>query len=238
MVNNIINQEEKILEVGGGDNPLHFPHSNIDVTSPNTAKCKQFSIVHYQHDISYKPWPFPDGGFHFVISLYTMEHISWRNFNNVLEEIYRILKPGGELFFTTSNLFMQCKRILDDGVIPDTVEMLFGSQEFPNHAGCHKNGFSPGSIKEILEKIGFRNIVVYHSPRPTIAINNQPIYPSCPTDMAIKAYKPLNTPIKPVEDTKEAEASIQGNIYSSPQNPPVVVPIQQNPSPHAPILVT
>ncbi|GAI02628.1 unnamed protein product [marine sediment metagenome] len=53
---------------------------------------------------------------------------------------------------------------------------MFGSQEFPDHAGCHKTGFSPEHAKKLFERAGFNVVKTFP-------------HPVSDTDLIIEVYK-------------------------------------------------
>jgi len=178
----IIKPVEPILEIGGGLNPLPIDHINMDILDNPSIDIK--------HNLEDTPYPFKDNSFNTIIGLYIIEHISWRRVKTVLEELYRILNYDGSLILTTSNLLEQARYILHYGVSQHTVEMIYGSQEFPNYAGVHKTGFSPGYIETLLYNIGFTPKI--YTPMPNIFIQNHktiPLYPGSKTDMLVTAVK-------------------------------------------------
>lgn len=166
-----------ILEIGGGKNPLPFPHTNMDISDSEKVDVK--------HDLEVFPYPFKDNSFVSIYSAYCIEHLSWRTLPKFIKEIKRILIPGGKAIFLAPNTLQQCKKIVEEGINKDNIRMLFGKQEFPNHAGAHKTGFSPEYAKKLFEEHGFK--VKPTAPMPTITYNNSYIYPKCKTDMIIEA---------------------------------------------------
>jgi len=167
-------QGHKILEIGGGDNPLRSQDGkrvtiNMDMQStPN---------VDINHDMSVFPWPIEDCSYKNVFGRYCLEHISWHDVEKAISEIYRIMSYGGQGVFFVPNTFEQCKVVAEKGIDVGSVEMLFGSQEFiPRHLGAHKMGFSPRYAVEIFKKAGFNEVKIV--PHPVSA-----------TDMIIEAYK-------------------------------------------------
>jgi ubiquinone/menaquinone biosynthesis C-methylase UbiE len=55
----------------------------------------QLPAVDVVHDLSQFPWPFKDNSADLVFTNHFMEHTS--NFVKTMEEVYRILRPGGRL---------------------------------------------------------------------------------------------------------------------------------------------
>ena len=163
----------KILEIGGGNNPLRDIHGNkVTYNIDNNPGEFVDQIV----DINIFPFPFEDNFFDGIFSKYCIEHIEWKKIPVFLKECYRILKPNSKLIFFTSNTFEQCKKIVKEGINKNTIEMLFGSQEFPNHGGCHKMAFSPEYAKTLFKEAGFNKIQIHN-------------HPVSDTDMIIETYK-------------------------------------------------
>ena len=51
-----------------------------------------------------KPFPMPDRTFNYITSEHVFEHLSYENGRRMLQECYRILKPGGRLRIATPDL--------------------------------------------------------------------------------------------------------------------------------------
>jgi len=99
-----IKNELKILDVGSGDKFLKdsfekkgFLYQGIDI-----------DIIDFNND----QFTFANNSFDIVVSLAVIEHI--KNTENFLNEIYRILKKGGFIFFSTPNWFYAYKNFYDD----------------------------------------------------------------------------------------------------------------------------
>ncbi len=125
-----------------------------------------------------------------------LEHISHREVLDVLKEWYRVLKKGGKLIIQIPNLFTICKHIIEIGdkitltqtntfsgkgvpFLNDYIRKIFGGQEYEGN--FHKNGFTPDTIMELFEKVGFRDIKIFH-----VKDLKTPDYP---TNMVIEAIK-------------------------------------------------
>src|SRR3990172_12552172 len=100
--------------------------------------------------------PFPDNFFNAVVAGEIIEHIFDTEF--FLEEIKRILKPGGRIVISTPNVASLGRRLL----------LLFGINPIieisPNQADSsgHIRYFTAGSLSQLLKKHSFR-IVEYKS---------------------------------------------------------------------------
>lgn len=80
----------KILNVGCG-NKLIDGAVNLD-------RVKHREEIDIAHDLNLIPWPFDDNSFDLIVARAVLEHLSI----NLLEsvgECWRILKPGGQLYF-------------------------------------------------------------------------------------------------------------------------------------------
>jgi len=155
----------KVIELGGGANPQIRP--NVDsIAGPTVDLVADFN----------KPLPLESDFYDGIFSQYAIEHISWRNVEQFIADLYRITKENGKVVIITSNLLEQCKSVVEEGVNKGTVERVFGSQEFPDHAGAHKMGFSPEYATELFKKAGFNYVKIYP-------------HPISKTDMILEAYK-------------------------------------------------
>ena len=88
--------------------------------------------------------PFPDETFDLVLSVTMFEFI--HEPEKVLQEVYRVLKPGGEILIGTMNgksswfLFKRLKSLF--------VETAYRYARF----------YTPGELEELLRKVGFINV--------------------------------------------------------------------------------
>lgn len=78
----------RVLELGCGQ-LKHWPHSVAIDINPR-------SIADVIHDLNVTPYPFEDNSFDIVIAEHVVEHLD--DVIKVLEEIHRILKPGGRFY--------------------------------------------------------------------------------------------------------------------------------------------
>jgi len=162
----------KILEIGGGNIPLRGHEGNRATTNMDIREGENIDIVHNLEEV---PWPFEDESWDGIFAKYILEHISWRKVEATIKEIFRILKRGGKLIAFLPNTQEQVKKAVANGINFGTSELLFGSQEFENNAGCHKVAFSPDFAKELFEKVGFKVKIYPH--------------PVSSTDFILEAYK-------------------------------------------------
>lgn len=84
-----------------------------------------------------------------------LEHFKRNQTKKVLENWYKVLKPGGQLIIKTPNL----ESIIDaykTGQIPaeEMERKIYGNQE--TILNCHYSGFTPEYLKNLLTSIGFK----------------------------------------------------------------------------------
>ena len=104
-----------ILELGCGEGrgveeiaPLGKQYTGIDKIEPIIKKLKSRYPSYRFESGSFPPVPFPDQSFDTVVSFQVIEHV--KNDLGYLEEIYRILTPGGKAILTTPNIKMTLTR--------------------------------------------------------------------------------------------------------------------------------
>jgi predicted SAM-dependent methyltransferase len=160
-----------VLELGGGGNALFHP--NLDI--------RKMSGVDIVADLNER-LPFEDNSFDGVYSSYLIEHVSWRKIRHLIQEIHRILKPGGRTFLITANLLEQARRLTETPVWTDSdVCMIFGDQNYVGddwRANSHTCGFSPEFALKLFSEAGFKDIATFP-------------HPNCKTDLIIEARKPM-----------------------------------------------
>jgi len=118
----------KILDVGCGDKFLKEPfekkgflYEGIDIDTI---------------DFNNEKFSFADNSFDIAVSLAVIEHI--KNTENFLDEIRRVLKKGGFIFFSTPNWFYSYKNFYDDYT--------------------HTKPFTKKSLLQILDNYNFKDI--------------------------------------------------------------------------------
>lgn len=158
-----------VIEIGGGENPAFRP--NVDIRPGST--------VDMVADLN-QPFPINDNSYDGVYSSYIIEHISWRKVQGFINELYRIVKPGGSVFIITANLLEQSRMVTDVEELTDReVCAVFGDQNYGDadwRSNAHYCGFSPASAINKFNAAGFINVTT--AP-----------HPNCKTDLIIEARK-------------------------------------------------
>jgi ubiquinone/menaquinone biosynthesis C-methylase UbiE len=145
------NLEDKVIELGGGGNPLYHP--NYDIR-------RGIKGIDFIADFN-KSLPIISENFDGIYCRHALEYVSWRNVRFFLSECYRILKPCGHAVFITTNLLEQARVLVEspaDKWSDDLIGMMFGNQDYAEN--IQKCGFSPEYIKRILKGIGFKDIKI------------------------------------------------------------------------------
>jgi ubiquinone/menaquinone biosynthesis C-methylase UbiE len=134
----VLNEFADILKEGIG----------LDMKINSLLKTKN-KFTFFEGDIHKTIKNIPDNYIDFVTCLSILEHLE--NPAEVLSEIYRVLKAGGRLFFSSPTWFG--KRILENVVCKFT--LLDPEGVIQRQADTHKMYFSVSDIWPILVKAGF-----------------------------------------------------------------------------------
>ena len=97
-----------ILDIGCGTYPYFLAHTSfekkfaIDQIALPKQTFESLKIEHFTLDLDSKPkLPFDDDFFSVVTLLAVVEHLDPANMALLFKEIYRVLKPGGQVVLTT-----------------------------------------------------------------------------------------------------------------------------------------
>lgn len=157
------NEGENVVELGGGLAPLNpGKWRNVDVRTGVG--------VDVVADLN-GPFPFKDGELDGAVSVYMIEHISWRQVRHFVRECARVLRPGGKLVLVTSNLYEQVKQWAstqpDQWDWEKVSQNLFGDQNYEGDEwrhNAHYVGWSPFGMGRLLESLGFEHVVITAHP--------------------------------------------------------------------------
>jgi len=132
----------------------------IDVSLTEAARAKGIEAVNFDLN-SGEPLPYPDAEFDVVVSIESLEHIYPTDF--MLEEIFRILKPGGISIIDVPRLDSMLNIILlMFGYQPPGIECSrdrrFGAINDESVLTGHVAYFTRRALLEMLEHTGFRII--------------------------------------------------------------------------------
>lgn len=179
------NSNDRLIELGGGEQPLVVPRclggNDVNVDLRLCYNSQGQATVDFTCDFN-EPLPIRSGEFDGVISVFCLEHISWRKTKSFLGEVFRIIKAGGRVVIVTANTEAQVQWIKDhpngwdnNNAFDSFSGVLFGDQ---NYAGnFHSCYFSPVILTELFQQVGFERILI----RP---------YGARDTDLCVEAIKP------------------------------------------------
>jgi len=110
--------------------------------------------------------PFPDNSAEEIIARDCIEHISWRRVEDLLKDIYRVLKRGGRVYIQIPDLEAIARKVImnPDFCFGDLCGWkaisfwVYGGQDYPENT--HKAGFTIPTLRKLLESIGFRVIKI------------------------------------------------------------------------------
>lgn len=130
------------LEIGGGATPLYRP--NMDI--------QQLPGVDVVHDMTVYPWPFPNSSFGFVYMSHVLEHAPAEHVKPILNQIWRILKPGGRVEIHVPDI----EEILKINDWYKATSRIFGNEAQPH--GTHRCGFWMNWLRSCLQDTMYGDI--------------------------------------------------------------------------------
>lgn len=149
---------DRILDIGCGDGTLYsyikdkfrkiYGAEIADEAAHLAQKQGMFpSIMDVNMSLSYK-----DNTFDAISCLEVIEHLL--NPCHLLSEMYRLLRPGGQLVLTTPNIrnFRNLNTLIFNGIFPHTSSDTFV------WGGGHLHYFTRKDINALLNKAGFKKI--------------------------------------------------------------------------------
>ena len=160
------------LELGSGNRPRQgYEHLDIDPSCPDLDFCCSFDKI-----------PVASDTFDELLSVHSIEHISWRKTRTTLKEWCRVLKRGGKLRVECPNLRWICEAYLENGrtwqrdfreLAPEERKHL-KLKNFYSHTlwanfklfsstangDVHLAGLDAFSLRAMLEEVGFSTVSV------------------------------------------------------------------------------
>ena len=153
------------LQLGAGS---HAPPGWLNTDSAPTAEQVYLDAT--------KPYPFPDGSFHYVFSEHMIQAVPWEGGVAMLKECYRVLAAGGKLRIVTPDLAKFVSLLTEN---PDAEAQRFmatklrvtGWPETPvvgayilnrqAHDWGHQFLYDAATLRKSLELAGFKQINEY-----------------------------------------------------------------------------
>lgn len=152
--------DQKVIELGGGSNPIVRPNVDVRMCYDSEGKPTVDFTADFNQDL-----PIQSDEWDGVFAQYVIEHLSWRSVRKFLQEVHRILKNGGKAVFVTANTDAQIEWIKKnpngwDG--KDAFDsyscVIFGDQDYPENS--HRNFMNPSLITSLLNEAGFMDVKV------------------------------------------------------------------------------
>ena len=115
---NFAQRGDKVLDLGCGSGRLVEVFSDLEIDYLGADNCEEFIKIarekypknQFELIDSADKLPYPNNSFNLVFCLSMLHHIPGRKLQqSVVDEIYRVLKPGGTLVLTTWNLLANYK---------------------------------------------------------------------------------------------------------------------------------
>jgi SAM-dependent methyltransferase len=122
----------------------------VDIAAPQIEYARQHYPSKIFLTIKPGPLPFPDSSFSTVSCIEVVEHLSWETDISTLQELYRVLQPGGKLILTTPNY--QSGWPVLEWCVNRIATVTYEEQ--------HICKFSAAKLATLLERAGFRNVTI------------------------------------------------------------------------------
>ena len=153
----------QVLEIGGGAGEfsqrlrdLGFAVTFVDLSPSNVARAEQLGFPAHQIDLNHGLPGIPDASYNGVVMLEIIEHVVAAE--NLLSEVYRVLRPGGYLILSTPNFAYWINRL----------QILAG--RLSHDEGYHFRFFTPSILESRLRKAGLRIVKTHHT-TPALGLN-------------------------------------------------------------------
>lgn len=152
-------QECEVLDYGSGMGHIieRFLDKKVNISGVDMSK-EEVEIVNrkysgnpYFHGVKLfdgKALPFKDDNFSLITCTECIEHILPEHMDNLLDELYRVLKPGGVILFTTPNE----EELRKEEMCCPECNTIF-------HKYGHVSTFSAKSLTGLIEKHNYETIL-------------------------------------------------------------------------------
>lgn len=155
---------EVLLNLGCGNNPLPRPWKNIDkfyypgTEEMNRADGNPEDFDWEQGDFTeLSKWE--DNSVDKVNICHALEHVSWEDAQKTLKEIYRVLKPGGDIEVEVPDIEIVFRKFFTGTFnIMDIQDLIYGGRDSNVYWGGHFCGFTPYTLTVEMENVGFKDI--------------------------------------------------------------------------------
>ena len=116
--------------------------------------------IDYVHDVKTLPM-FDANSVDLIYSSHTLEYFDRNEVNDVLQEWYRVLQPGGLLRLAVPDFAALCTVYRKSNDLNKVIGPMYGRWEMPEAVAFHKTIYDFISLKTVLETNGFSNIELW-----------------------------------------------------------------------------
>jgi predicted SAM-dependent methyltransferase len=106
--------------------------------------------------------PYQDGTVDVIYASHVIEYFNRDEIKRVLAEWHRVLRPGGVLRIAVPDFLKLMWVYQDTKDLNKILGPLFGKMPMGNETIYHKTVYDFNSLKELLETLGFYNIIHYN----------------------------------------------------------------------------
>ena len=140
-----------LLNLGCGNKILPKPWINVD-QAPRHGKAPDFEAD--IRDLSMLDNDYAD----VVMAIHVIEHFYRWEIPAILKEWQRVLRPGGLIILECPDLMKAAKHFINGK--PDQLTMwpFYGDPKHKDPAMCHRWGYTPQTLTQVLLEAGFVNI--------------------------------------------------------------------------------
>lgn len=113
--------------------------------------------------------PFDDNSIDEIVAYQVIEHLEYNKSQQMFDEMYRVLKPGGTAIVETPDIDVVCRKILKEGLTDNWLYNLVGEYYRPwdkdryddwemNAASIHRNPWNFQRIDDFATNAGFTKV--------------------------------------------------------------------------------
>ena len=113
--------------------------------------------------------PYADNSVEEIVCYQVIEHVPYNKSQQMFDEMYRVLQPGGTAIIETPDIDVVCQEILREGLKDKWIYSLVGEYYRPwdkerykdwefNAASIHRNPWNLARLAKMAREAGFRDI--------------------------------------------------------------------------------
>ena len=128
---------------------------------PNPKASRPLDLIHaftFKSEQLENPLPIEDGAATELHNYHFIEHVYRWEAPALVSEFYRLLASGGRLFMELPDLEKSARNLLKGKKDQMCMWGLYGDPSWKDPYMCHRWGYTPATIKELLEDAGFNHI--------------------------------------------------------------------------------